>query len=1099
MKKPEHSWPPPKVEHPRSPSPKIPQPIPRGGAYRRHNKQLREMDDDSLNSRQGSYRSRTPQPSRPVSPQVPEYFDQHHAENFFEPEASPPPPPPPAHRIAYTRHPSVENNNNNQGFTSAERTYTPYRRARTPSPAPSPHTGLTPSPLRDAMNDVMTSLEGMAVDGDDHQRARAGPPEGQPEIWSPDAFDQVYEVAREQRPNTSIGFAQSEQNNLHQDDLATKPHEDYDHQLSSYVERMERRLDELHRTGSLAEQPPSSGRHYCKRQQQLPSRPPSSHAGSRPGSSHANQSRPGTSYGERPRSRVGSIGRALSRKGLRERKSAYELGKDRLARTFTNKSNATTASSTAQSSSTCNSNGTSATSQSLMSGHSAGGFSATSAGSWARRKFVTDATDRPQSALDAARPSTAMSGFSYHASHASSVRPELTHESSAEAGGLLGGLASPIAKKRGLFQRIKDTARTSAASARSNISTDSGGERPPRPRSMLEGIASVSGGKPRHPAQDMGLGSGGGNGSGVDWVQMRRDVNRSNSLSRNERNDRAERCQMLDIPVMNPADILNETAESDEGADGYPVPDPQDFSNASLALVDKSARFVTSLPTMINAASLAQTYLCRQHRSEVQKLRSIFTWVSERVSWEEDYEGSIDPRRVIVSRRGCSEEIATLVAEMCLAVGLHAEIVRGYLKAPAELFMLQDLQEAAGRPNHWWNAVIVEGEWRMIDCALASPSNPRRNAYSSASNQVADSWYFLSRPLEFCYTHVPLLPEQQHILPPLAHDVLLALPVACPAFFKNGCAMYDFDTSLIHLEKLEMAHVQVIVPDETELHAEVETQSFARDADGDFFESGDSSRRRALAQAEYITLPHDPSPLKRYTIKAVLPPSSTHSPRGTLNIYAGKRGLMQGLHKNPHSIAMSLPLLHDGSDNPPYDFFLRHPTPHALRHELYVVGPLCKDLAVNNTFVFGVRQHPSRQTNPHRSIAESARPISPSRPTSAMSIARPSSAMSMASVSASGSAYSNPSNPSTTSDSSNVSGKEAKEKPAKLAIQSPSGKILRMTRKVNAVAGEEAGGASKVGSSWETIIKIGERGTWRGLVLADRSARWCVWGEWECV
>lgn len=42
--------------------------------------------------------------------------------------------------------------------------------------------------------------------------------------------------------------------------------------------------------------------------------------------------------------------------------------------------------------------------------------------------------------------------------------------------------------------------------------------------------------------------------------------------------------------------------------------------------------------------------------------------------------------------------------------------------------------------------------------------------------------------------------------------------------------------------------------------------------------------------------------------------------------------------------------------------------------------------------------------------------------------------------------------------------------------------------------GEREGGD---GSVWETIIKIGERGTWRGLVLADRSARWCVFAEWE--
>lgn len=125
--------------------------------------------------------------------------------------------------------------------------------------------------------------------------------------------------------------------------------------------------------------------------------------------------------------------------------------------------------------------------------------------------------------------------------------------------------------------------------------------------------------------------------------------------------------------------------------------------------------------------------------------------------------------------------------------------------------------------------------------------------------------------------------------------------------------------------------------------------------------------------------------------------------------------------------------------------------------------------------------------------------FSVSRPTSAMgaSIQRPSSAMSMTSISVSGSAYSAPSAVSNASSNSSSAG-GAHQKPAKLAIQSPSGKILRVTRKSDAItgSGREIEGD---GSAWETIIKVGERGTWRGLVLADRSARWCVFGEWECV
>lgn len=138
---------------------------------------------------------------------------------------------------------------------------------------------------------------------------------------------------------------------------------------------------------------------------------------------------------------------------------------------------------------------------------------------------------------------------------------------------------------------------------------------------------------------------------------------------------------------------------------------------------------------------------------------------------------------------------------------------------------------------------------------------------------------------------------------------------------------------------------------------------------------------------------------------------------------------------NPHPLAFAVPIIHTG-ENPPYDFLVRHPTPHAQRHDLYVSQPQCARLAVNNTFVFAVRQHPSEGL---------------------------------------------------TSDSLSNG-----PKPAKLAIQTPTGKILRLMKKADSMGPDN-------GMIWETIIKCGERGAWRALVLADRSARWCVYAEWTVV
>jgi hypothetical protein len=683
---------------------------------------------------------------------------------------------------------------------------------------------------------------------------------------------------------------------------------------------------------------------------------------------------------------------------------------------------------------------------------------------------------------DPERPESPFTGVSYHSSHATSAqgRPQSQAAFNDDAGSGLGGLVQPKAPKRSIFKKIFDSAKTGVASNRGSIAAGYiGAVESSKPSSFAQslppGSAPMTGIGNTHlvkdTAREMGL------SNGVDWVQVRRDVNRSNSLSHNEKTERRERCQMLDYITINPVDELCESAEGDEGADGMPVHDPVDYQSINLSQVDKNSRFISSLPPTTTAITLATTYVCRPYRSEVQRLRAIFTWVSEKICWEEDFEGEIDTRRVIQSKRACAEEYAVLVMEMCAAIGIHCEIVRGYLKAPGEVYDMHMMP----RPNHWWNAVIVDNEWRIMDCCLASPSNPRRSHYSSVKGTTADFWWFLARPLELCWTHVPEHHDQQHIVPPVAHEILLSLPCSCPAFFKEAIEMVNYNTCLTRIEDLEMVHIKFNVPADVEIAAEVEARAFARDSDGDVFESGDMVKKRALAQAEWF------NGVKRYTVKALLPGDEG---QGVLKIYAGKRGLMHSIKDIPHPLAFSLPIVHTG-ENPPYDFVTRHPTPHAQRHDIYVVQPQCKRLALNNTFVFAIRQHPSSlSTGPQSVLTPSSNPGK----TSPIPFLRPGSAMSM-----------NGSGSGTMSNPSSASGTVAGKKPAKLAIQTPGGKILRLMRKEDR-KGISVGSKGLTidedvsdGGTWETIIKCSEKGVWRGLVLADRTARWCVFAEWMCV
>ncbi|KAI9807096.1 MAG: hypothetical protein M1825_005813 [Sarcosagium campestre] len=1079
-------------------------------------------------------------------------FYQSHCSRDPSPEggdgfgSSPPPPAPPPHRVAYDSRTAAS------PIPPQDYSGRPHPGQRSPAPSNGHHgLGNTPSPLRDAMDDVMTSLHDMGVHDPHYQsnHSHAAP-------WSPDDIEQPRNqrgLRTRARPITSLGIGGRDEDGGNQyDPSSSRDVDDGNPYMGNYVARMESRLRQMQQASGPPKDelflPPDQPEPKVDTPLIVPLK-----------KSASNATRPHSSL-DRRGGGDGSTSSKGSGHRLRTRKSAYELGRQVLGRTFTIRSNATNSSSGVQSNSTETSNSTQLTSQSIMSGRSAGGFSATSAGSLARRKGGVPGIghERPATSMDTyrtraargtisyddGRPHTPSTGITYHSRGGSRAGPSFQEtniinnsngngsSTSDWQGGnnfnnnnninsssaVFGGLTAPRPKKSGFFKKIMESAKTGAAYTRSTIVV--GQATPPQSplKSMLpNGVSAITGGgSSTAAARDMGLGGGGGGGGAHDWVQVRRDVNRSNSLSRHERAERAERCQMLDFPVIHAVDDLYELIDGDEGADGRPVHEPMDLNMANLSLVDKSARFVNSLPPLTNSTSLAQGYVCRPYKSDVQRLRAIFTWVSEKISWEEDYEGGVpssssssasyvsggnqvDTRHVIQSKRGSAEEVAVLVMEMCGAMGIHCEVVRGHLKAPGEQLDRATL-ETVPRGNHWWNCVLVDGAWRMLDCSLAGATNPRRALYSSAASNVAESWWFLARPLEICYTHVPLHADQQHLCPPVPFDVLLSLPCACPPYFRNGLRLFEYDTSLLRVEDLDMVHLHFTLPADVECVAEMEARAFQRDADGDYFESGDVVRKRALAQAEWV------GGLKRYTVKALLPGDDG---QGVLKVYAGKRGLMHSIKDNPHPLAFAVPVSHTGT-NPPYEFLSRHPTPHAQRHDLYVAQPQCAFLALNNTFVFAVRQHPSTPAETPTTTAASAAAtvISSGRITPSSFLIRPTSAMSMTSSSAAGSTSNSNSSYSASSSAvttaaggGSTNSAFTQKKPAKLAIQAPSGKIIRLMRKSEHTISTSGPGGGEAGDGgvWETIIKCGERGVWRGLVLADRSARWCVFAEWTCI
>jgi hypothetical protein len=177
-------------------------------------------------------------------------------------------------------------------------------------------------------------------------------------------------------------------------------------------------------------------------------------------------------------------------------------------------------------------------------------------------------------------------------------------------------------------------------------------------------------------------------------------------------------------------------------------------------------------------------------KTELEKVTAIFKWITENISYRTRQDNKIHAtgasllknafnentliddgplqslnervaETVLQSREAVCDGYARLFTTLCDHAGIHSEIIVGYAKngtkKPTERFGV----------NHYWNAVMIDGKWYLLDATWAS-------GYLSMGRdefiREYDEKYFLASPEIFIRDHYPddarwtLLPDSK--IPP---------------------------------------------------------------------------------------------------------------------------------------------------------------------------------------------------------------------------------------------------------------------------------------------------------------------------------------------
>ncbi len=233
---------------------------------------------------------------------------------------------------------------------------------------------------------------------------------------------------------------------------------------------------------------------------------------------------------------------------------------------------------------------------------------------------------------------------------------------------------------------------------------------------------------------------------------------------------------------------------------------PQSSSaQADYSAIDKHARkapkkLIKKLPELTN-------YLEQGAQNDTEKVRSFYTWMVLNIDYDHDaLKGERKRinhhiRDILTRRKALCFGYAQLMQKMCQQVNIPCEIITGYSRgAPTSTPQLE-------KPDHAWNAVKIDGQWRLLDATWGNSLYDKDGNFSNSKGRD----YFLPNPKQFILDHLPIAPAWQ-LLPCIIQAKQFTLsPPRILRLLQDSTCNYAFEDSLQTLLRLPVPDQKLLI------------------------------------------------------------------------------------------------------------------------------------------------------------------------------------------------------------------------------------------------------------------------------------------------
>ena len=200
-------------------------------------------------------------------------------------------------------------------------------------------------------------------------------------------------------------------------------------------------------------------------------------------------------------------------------------------------------------------------------------------------------------------------------------------------------------------------------------------------------------------------------------------------------------------------------------------------------------RYARNAPKNVQSVDELVSYFSSIEAKPIEKARMIYVWLTDNISYDDKaYNlkniGDNSSSTVFKTKKAVCAGFANLYTDLGEKLGLEIETISGVAKGyEFEENVSDDLEESI---NHAWNAIRIDGEWRVFDATWGEGYGMSNKKGKLESTKKFDETWFNVNPVNALFTHFPEDMNKQYINNPIRFESFLTLPYLLPSAFNSG-------------------------------------------------------------------------------------------------------------------------------------------------------------------------------------------------------------------------------------------------------------------------------------------------------------------------